>query len=483
MLNTSAKDLARRMGMGELSSVEVTQFYIDRIEKHNPAINAVIAERFEAALDEARQADEKVRRGEPLGALHGLPMTIKDAYEVTGLTCEVGHLPFKGRVSDRDAVVVQRLRAAGAIILGKTNTPLHCADLQTYNAIHGTTNNPHDVARTPGGSSGGAAAALASGMTPLELGSDIGGSIRTPSHFCGLFGHKPTFDIVPQRGHVPPAHGALTTSALGVMGPLARSVEDLELLLDVTAGFDTKPGSGLELALPASRVESVKHLRVGVWLGDDYCPVDHEILAGIERAVQALALQGAEVSEAKPDFSLAEHHETYLMHLAPIIGVNFGPDEIALMQRVARELGPDDKSHNAIQARGTLLPHRDWLIWNEIRAHMLAKWGGFFEDYDVLICPVTPTTAMPHDQDTPFGARKIMVNGESRPYSDNVVWAGVATLCSLPSTAVPVGRHSNGLPFGLQVIGPEYGDRTTLAVARWLEEAGYITRLAEGYQK
>ena len=197
MLNTSAKELAMRMWMGELSSVEVTQFYIDRIEKHNPAINAVIAERFEAALDEARQADMKVRRGEPLGALHGLPMTIKDAYEVTGLTCEVGHLPFKGRVSDTDAVVVQRLRAAGAVILGKTNTPLHCADLQTYNDIHGTTNNPHNLAHTPGGASGGAAAALASGMTPLEFGSDIGGSIRTPSHFCGLFGHKPTFDIVP----------------------------------------------------------------------------------------------------------------------------------------------------------------------------------------------------------------------------------------------------------------------------------------------
>ena len=482
MLNISAKELAMRMWMGKLSSVEVTQFYIDRIEKHNPAINAVIAERFEAALEEARQADEKVRRGEPLGALHGLPMTIKDAYEVSGLTCEVGHLPFKGRVSNRDAVVVQRLRAAGAIILGKTNTPLHCADLQTYNDIHGTTNNPHDCAHTPGGSSGGAAAALASGMTPLEFGSDIGGSIRTPAHFCGLFGHKPTFDIVPQRGHVPPVHGAMTTSALNVMGPLARTADDLELAMDVTVGFDAKPGVGAELALPPSQVKSVKHLRVGLWLGDDYCPVDAEILAGIERAAQVLAAQGAKVHEAKPDFSLAEHHETYLMHLSPIIGASFGPDQIALMERVARELGPDDKSHNAIQARGTLLPHRGWLLWNEIRAHLAAKWATFFEDYDVLICPVTPTTAMLHDQDTPFGARKILVNGEARPYSDNIVWAGVATLCSLPSTAVPVGRHSDGLPYGLQVIGPEYGDRTTLAVARMLEGAGLVSTLADGYR-
>ena len=482
MLNQTAKELARDIGKGKLSSVEVTDFFIDRIERHNPIINAVIAERFEEARKEARRADEMVKRGEPLGALHGLPMTIKDAYEVIGLTCEVGHLPFKGRVSDSDAVVVKRLREAGAIILGKTNTPLHCADLQTYNAIHGTTCNPHNVERTPGGSSGGASAALVAGMTPLEFGSDIGGSIRTPSHFCGLFGHKPTFDIIPQRGHVPPAHGAMTTSALGVMGPLARSVDDLELAFDVTVGFDSKPGVGAELALPPSTVESVKNLRVGLWLGDDYCPVDAEMLAGIERAAQALASQGAQVDEAKPDFSLAEHHETYLMHLSPIIGASFGPDEIALMERVARDLGPDDKSHNAIQARGTLLPHREWLLWNEIRAHMVAKWAAFFDDYDVLICPVTPTTAMLHDQDTPFGARKILVNGEARPYSDNIVWAGVATLCSLPSTAVPVARHSDGLPYGLQVIGREYGDRTTLAVARMLEASGYVSTLADGYQ-
>ena len=482
MLNTSAKELAMRMRMGELSSVEVTQAYIDRIDKHNPAINAVIAERFEVALDEARQADEKLRRGEPMGALHGLPMTIKDAYEVTGLTCEVGHLPFKGRVSDTDAVVVQRLRAAGAIILGKTNTPLLCADLQTYNEIHGTTNNPHNLAHTPGGSSGGSAAALASGMTPLEFGSDIGGSIRTPSHFCGLFGHKPTFDIVPQRGHVPPAHGAKTTGALNVMGPLARSVNDLELAFDVTVGLDEKQGSGLRLELPPSALYSPNQLRLGLWLGDDFCPVDKEVLAGIEQACRALEEMGARVEQAKPAFSLAEHHETYLMNLSPIIAAGFGPDEIATMEQIAATSSLEDKSQTTLQARGSVLVHREWLLWNEIRAHLADQWRTFFSDYDVLICPVTPTTAMSHDQETPFGQRKIWVNGEARSYLDNVVWAGVATLCGLPSTAVPVGTHSNGLPFGLQIVGPEYADRTTMAVARWLEEAGYVTTMAEGYQ-
>ena len=482
MLNTSAKELAMRMWMGELSSVEVTQFYIGRIEKHNPAINAVIAERFEAALDEARQADEKVRRGEPLGPLHGLPMTIKDAFEVSGLTCEVGHLPFKGRVSETDAVVVQRLRAAGAIILGKTNTPLHCADFQTYNDIHGTTNNPHNLAHTPGGSSGGAAAALASGMTPLEFGSDIGGSIRTPSHFCGLFGHKPTFDIIPQRGHVPPAHGAKRSGALNVMGPLSNYVDDLELAFDVTVGLDENPGSGLRLELPSSAVDSPKQLRVGLWLGDDFCPVDTEILAGIEQAARSLEAMGSRVDEAKPAFSLAEHHETYVMNLSPMIAAGFGPDKIAMMERIAAASPPNDKSQTTLQARGAVLAYREWFLWNEVRAHLVEQWRAFFGDYDVLICPVTPTTAMPHDQETPFGQREIWVNGEARSYFDNMVWAGVATLCNMPSTAVPVGRHSNGLPFGLQIVGPEYADRTTMAVARWLEESGYVTRLAEGYQ-
>jgi amidase len=266
------------------------------------------------------------------------------------------------------------------------------------------------------------------------------------------------------------------------MGPLARSVDDLELAFDLTVGLDEQRGSGLRLELPASRVDSLKHLRVGLWLGDDYCPVDREILLGIEQAARTLEVMGACVEEARPSFSLAEHHETYLMHLSPIIASGFGPREMNLMQQIAGASEPEDKSPSTLQARGALLAHREWLVWNEIRAHVGDQWRSFFDDYDVLICPVTPTTAMPHDQETSYGARKIWVNGDARPYSDNVVWAGVATLCGLPSTAVPVGRHSDGLPFGLQIIGPEYADRTTMAVARWLEEAGHITTLAEGYQ-
>lgn len=481
MLNLSAKELARQIRERDISSIEATQFFINRIEAHNESINAVIAERFSDALINARLADDKVQRGEAFGPLHGVPMTIKDAFEVTGLTCEVGYPAFKGRVSQSDAAVVQRLQDAGAIILGKTNTPLLCADLQTYNAIHGTTNNPHNHSHTPGGSSGGSAAALASGMTPLEFGSDIGGSIRTPANFCGLFGHKPTFDIIPQRGHVPPIHGAKTSSALNVVGPLARSMDDLELAFDITLGLEGIPARGLELVLPSSTFSSTDTLKVGLWLGDDYCPVEAEIIEGIKRAGLALESAGASVEEAKPDFQLAEHHETYVMHLAPIIGAGFDTEDIDKMRAIVDAAPADDKSPNVLQARGTLLSHAEWLMWNEIRAHLASSWDAFFARYDVVLCPITPTAAMPHDQDTPFGERVIWVNGEARPYSDNVVWAGVATLCGLPSTAVPLGKDDNGLPFGVQVIGPAYGDRTTLAVAKVLEGLGYRSDIASDY--
>ena len=346
MLNLSAKELAKQIRERDISSVEATQFFINRIEAHNESINAVITERFSDALFEARLADDKVQRGEALGPLHGVPMTIKDAFEVTGLTCEVGYPAFKGRVSQSDAAVVQRLQNAGVIILGKTNTPLLCADLQTYNAIHGTTNNPHNLGHTPGGSSGGSAAALASGMTPLEFGSDIGGSIRTPANFCGLFGHKPTFDIIPQRGHVPPIHGAKTSSALNVVGPLARSMDDLELAFDISLGLEGIPARGLELVLPSSTFSSTDTLKVGLWLGDDYCPVEASIIEGIKRAGLALEAAGASVEEAKPDFQLAEHHETYVMHLAPIIGAGFGSDDIDKMRAIVDAASADDKSPN-----------------------------------------------------------------------------------------------------------------------------------------
>ncbi len=481
ILNLSAKQVGEKIGKGELSAVEITNFFIDRIEKYNPDINAVIDTRFEKALDEAKQADADRVAGKTSGPLHGMPMTIKDAFEVIGLTCDVGHAPFAGTVSTADAVIVQRLKAAGAIIIGKTNTPLLCSDLQSYNDIHGTTNNPHNVAHTPGGSSGGSAAALTAGFTPLEYGSDIGGSIRTPSHFCGLFGHKPTYGIIPQRGHVPPVHGAMSAPAINVVGPIARCMDDIDMAFEITVGLEAPEAAGLQLNLPDARVKTAKDLRVGIWASDPYCPVDNEITAGIETAARTLEAEGATVKDIAPQFTLAENHEIYLMHLWPIVGAEFAASEIDAMTKLVANAAPDDKSANVMQARGTLLPYREWLVWREMQAHIVAKWAKLFEDIDVLLCPVTPTPAMPHMQDKPIGEREIMVNGKLRPYLDNIVWAGLASLSGLPSTAVPLGKHSSGLPIGMQVIGPAYGDKTTMATARMLEQAGYSFQRPEAY--
>lgn len=481
ILELSAVQIGEKISRGELTSAEVTAFFIERIEKYNLDINAVIDTRFDKALTEAKLADEKRAAGNIDGPLHGVPMTIKDAFEVVGLTCDVGYPAFAAKVSQTDAVVVQRLKAAGAIFIGKTNTPLLCADLQTYNDLHGTTNNPHNSAHTPGGSSGGSSAALAAGFTPIEYGSDIGGSIRTPAHFCGLFGHKPTYGIIPARGHVPPVHGALSESPLNVVGPLARCMDDLELAFDLTVGLEGPHAAGLRLALPDARATTAKDLRVGLWPGDAYCPVDDEIVAGITRAAKMLEDQGATIVEARPDFTLAEHHEVYLMNLSPIIASGFPPDEIEKLAKAVEQAAPEDKSANIIQARGALLEHRKWLVWHEMKLRLGAKWDTLFKDIDVLLAPATPTPAMPHMQDKPFNEREITVNGTQRPYSDNVVWAGLASLCGLPATAVPLGKHSTGLPIGMQIIGPAYGDKTTMATARMLAEAGLAFARPEAY--
>ena len=481
ILEVSAAQLGDKISRGELTSTEVTEFFIERIEKYNLDINAVIDTRFDKALTEAKLADEKRENGAIDGPLHGVPITIKDAFEVVGLTCDVGYPAFAGRVSQTDAVVVQRLKAAGAIIIGKTNTPLLCADLQSYNDLHGTTNNPYNTAHTPGGSSGGSAAALAAGFTPLEFGSDIGGSIRTPAHFCGLFGHKPTYGIIPARGHVPPVHGALTESALSVVGPLARSVDDIELAFNLTLGLEKPSATALQLTLPETRATKPKNLRVGLWPGDPYCPIDDEIAHGIARAAKTLEEQGATIVDARPDFTLAEHHEVYLMNLGPIIARGFSTVQVENLTNAVENAAPGDKSADIIQARGALLAHREWLVWHEMKARLGAKWAEFFENIDVLLAPATPTPAMPHLPDKPFNAREITVNGMQRPYSDNVVWAGLASLCELPATAVPLGKHSSGLPIGMQIIGPVYGDRTTMAAARMLEQAGFAFVRAEAY--
>ncbi|MBT5519026.1 MAG: amidase [Rhodobiaceae bacterium] len=469
----SAQDISKQIKTKKLSAVEALDFFIARIETHNPTLNAVVATRFDEARAEAQQADAKQARGEPLQVLHGVPMTIKDAFEVEGVTCDVGAPNFAGKVSTQSSLVVERLRHAGAIIIGKTNTPIFCSDWQSFNAVHGTSNNPYHLEHTPGGSSGGAAAALAAGLTPMEYGSDIGGSIRVPAHYCGLFGHKPTHGLVPQIGHVPPVHGALAEGDLAVVGPLAKTVDDLETLFDATLGTHGPMAQAMQIALQGPRFETAQGLRVGIWADDAFCAVDTEIAAAIEAAGKTLETLGAEVKPVKPDFDLAWNTQIYALLLNPIMGRGFSDSIHQRMQKTVDAASDDDMSYATLQARGIRLLHKDWLMWDEHRAQLAAKWQAYFQQVDVLLCPVSPTPAIPHMQEPNVYARPFSVNGETRGYMENIVWPGVATVCNLPATSVPLPPHSSGLPMGMQIIGPAYEDKTPIGVARLLEQAGY----------
>ena len=441
----SAMELAALLRSKAISSVELTRYFIERIERFDKTLNAVPVRDFQRAMEAARAADSALARETPVGPLHGLPMTIKESYDIAGLPTTWGVPERKDHVPAEDAVVVRRLKAAGAHFLGKTNVPLMLGDFQSYNDIYGTTGNPWNPELTPGGSSGGGAAALAAGLTGLESGSDIGGSIRNPAHFCGVFGHKPTWGIVPQRGQQPP--GLVSETDLSVVGPMARSAEDLAMALDILAGADVLTAPGWRLELPAPRMNSLGDLRVALWPDDPRMPVDREVADRVAEVGRILQRHGARVSDsARPDFNVAEAYETYQSLLLSIVG------------------GPDDD-----------IPHRTWMRLDNTRTRYRFACQAFFQDWDVLVCPIMPTTAFPHDH-RPYDKRSVQVNGEAYPYFNQLFWAGLAILCYLPSTVFPAGLSQAGLPIGLQVMGGEFHDRTAIEFARLMaRELGGFT--------
>ncbi|HVP30654.1 MAG TPA: amidase [Myxococcota bacterium] len=470
----SAVELASMLRRKELSSRALLEHFLARIEKANPRLNAVVTLDVERALAAADAADGVLARGGSLGALHGLPITIKDSFETEGLRTTCGAPLLADHVPTADADAVARLRGAGAIVFGKTNTPLLAGDVQTYNDLFGRTTNPWDPARTPGGSSGGAAAAVAAGLTSFELGSDIGGSIRTPASWCGVYGHKPSHGIVPVRGHIPPAPGALATQDLAVAGPIARSPADLELALDLLAGPDAARGVAWRLVLPPARARALRDFRVAAWLDDPAFPVDGAVGARLEATVDALSSAGVRVArEARPGFSLAELQETYLRLLTPVIASGFPAVVFDRLVALAEAAPPGAPVDDALRtARDGTARHRDWIAANERREQLRARLAAFFREFDVLLLPVAPVAAIPFDESAPITSRRIHVSGVARSYYELFGWIGLASATLHPATVAPVGRTAEGLPVGLQIVGPWLEDRTPLRFAQLL--AGVI---------
>ncbi len=473
----SATELARRIDKKEIGCVELLNFYFDRVDRFNPALNAIVVQMRERALERAKEADAALARGESWGPLHGVPMTVKESYDVAGTPTTWGAPHLKENIAEQDALSIKRLKAAGVVIFGKTNVPLMLSDFQSYNEVYGTTNNPWDVERGPGGSSGGSAAALAAGLTGIETGSDIGGSIRNPAHFCGVFGHKPTWNLLPPRGHAMP--GVLSPSDISVIGPLARSADDLATAVRAMSGPDeiARRGTAIllrELDRPASR------LRVAVWRDDAMAPVDAAVSAAVDAVAKALEGFGARVDDDARPVESEHSHTVYQSLLQATMSARLPEDRYQAILRQVEALPEDDQSIGATIQRSQVARFRDWTANNEKRTHLRWQWHEFFNRFDIVLAPVMATPAFPHDH-RPFGERTVTVNGEQVPYFDQVFWAGLASVAYLPATVVPAGPAPNGLPVGVQIIGPEYGDLVTIGVAQLLEREGFRFAAPPGY--
>jgi len=466
----SASTLTRLIESRQIGCVELLDLFVRRIEKYNAALNAVISNQISDARQKAAQCDTARAKGERIGPLHGLPMTVKESFDVAGLATTWGVPEFKGNIAKRPATVVSRFESAGAIVFGKTNIAANLADWQSFNPVYGCTNNPWDVTRSPGGSSGGSAAALAAGLTALEVGSDIGGSIRNPAHYCGIYGHRPTFGVVPQTGHGLPdtySHGDLN-----VIGPLARSAEDLTLALQTIAGPEDAAARAWSLQLPEATAKPLSRLRIRVNLSAAVAEVDRSIQDGISRLAEWLAQHGAQIEHGGPPADEALLQEMYILLLRAGTSRRLTEAQRSqLLQDRAASEGRHD--YFALQARGNTISHWEWLKWDNLRHQFQAAWHALFNDIDFYLCPAAATAAVPHNHVGPRWERMIDVNGQPQPSTTQMYWAGLAVAANLPATVAPIGATPEGLPIGVQIIGAPYQDLSCIHFAGMLERDYY----------
>ncbi len=467
----TATELTQALRDRVVSSRELLDHLLARIDRYNPDLNAVVALDVERARAAADAADRATAAGGATGALHGLPMTVKDVWETAGLVTTSGAPELKDHVPDRDALAVGRLKAAGAIVFGKTNTPLYAGDFQTFNDVYGVSNNPWDPARTAGGSSGGAAAAVAAGLTPLELGSDIGGSIRNPAHYNGVYGLKPSWGVVPSRGHIPGPPGTLNESDVNCNGPLARNLTDLVTAFDVVAGPLPESAAGWRLDLDAGPpIGGVSGLRVATVFdeGHDLLPVARDVMANLDSFASRLDAAGAHVDAVPLPVSLTDGLRAWQDLVLPIIGAGLPDDVFAAFAGIDGDAGADPMANSARALAG---PYRSWARANELRQHQRAAWATLFENYDVVLAPVMPTAAFAHDVERPITDRVLDVDGTPVSHLVAMAWCGAIGSVLLPVVTVPTGPTPQGLPVGMQVIGPFLSDLRLLAIAAAIDEA------------
>ncbi len=468
----SIGQLSDALSTRKLSASELLEHTIARIEALDGRLNAVVVRDFDRARDAAKAADAALTRGDR-NPLLGIPVTLKEPFDVAGLPSSWGFPQFRDFMPKQDALVVSRLKQAGAVIIGKTNIPIGLRDFQSYNDIYGVTKNPWDVNRSPGGSSGGCAAALAAGFGPLSVGSDIGGSIRVPAHFCGVFGHKPSLGLIPLRGYsLPPAPPVPGAGDLAVVGPMTRYAVDLERALDCIAAPDElRDGVGYHLTLPPPRHTNLGDLRVLVIDTHPLTPTSDAIRTAIGRVAKQLAKLGIKVAHESPLLpDLASSARLYMRLLNAARSPRLSADAFAEAERAAAALSDDDRSLQAERARGFVMSHRAWLATDAERLRLQEQWRVLFGAFDVVLYPPFAVPAFPHDHSEPFDARHLDIDGKPYPYIDaTYIWADPAATCGLPSTAAPIDRSPEGLPIGVQIIGPYLEDRTTIAFAGVLE--------------
>ncbi len=463
----SAVELAALIRRRKIGCLELLDHFLARIERYNPKLNAIVWIDRDRARKRARAADAALKKGKRFGPLHGVPMTIKESYQVAGSPTTWGVPEMKDNVTGTTAVSAQRMIDAGVTLFGKTNVPVMLADWQSYNTVYGTTGNPWDVSRTPGGSSGGSSAALSAGLTGIDAGSDIGSSIRNPAHYCGVFGHKPTYGLITYRGHALP--GGVAGPDISVVGPLARSAQDLDVALDIMAGADPDDGGFWKVALPKCEKKTLKQFRVAVKLTDPNSEVDGEYADQLQALVDKLAKAGCKVREAAPDIDTNRLYDVYVRLLRAATSARMTDAEIdELRQSIA---GGESDEFLARTVAGVSMAHRDWLKLDNERHQLRLKFNAFFRDYDIVLCPVAASAAFPHDHEHEGKRwrRRITVNDKRVAATDQLFWAGYSGLVYLPSTVGPAGITPSGLPTGYQAIAAQGRDKTSIAFAKLVE--------------